>query len=329
MTRRRNFRLTTFHKRMKSWCGEPCVFIRNRLESRTLMLGGAISVIFGSQASLRVHCCKRDEVYFTTLLWRNNGRQNGLIISRMLFFRIWQNHGEWSYLGRFYGGRSPLLDPHLHERHACSQPTGENAFYRLLGKLHLRNSYKENLLAELPSSQIEQSALWAKSLREMIKPSSAKSAGRFTTLAPWCHWHGWLCSTIDIIAMQREGKWSGGRKMSSKVTVASIVDCVELVRESGQLAELRECCSALISKLPTSLCSTSRQFDEACMGIGRMFSMGWLIVDFWKGALGGRKYVFEGFQQRWNCILLTPKLRQKHCSSNTLTTTYQFQSLGH
>jgi len=31
-------------------------------------LGGTISVIFGSQISLRVHYCKRDEVYFTTLL---------------------------------------------------------------------------------------------------------------------------------------------------------------------------------------------------------------------------------------------------------------------
>ena len=32
--------------------------------------GGAISVIFGSQVSLRAHYCKRDEVYFTTLLWK-------------------------------------------------------------------------------------------------------------------------------------------------------------------------------------------------------------------------------------------------------------------
>jgi len=29
---------------------------------------GAISVIFGSHVSLRVHHCKRDEVHFTTLL---------------------------------------------------------------------------------------------------------------------------------------------------------------------------------------------------------------------------------------------------------------------
>jgi len=39
---------------------------------------GAISVLFGSQVSLRVHVCKRDEVYLTTLLWQNNWGQNGL-----------------------------------------------------------------------------------------------------------------------------------------------------------------------------------------------------------------------------------------------------------
>jgi len=45
--------------------------------------GGAISVIYGSQDLLRVHCCKTDEIYFTTQLWQNNGRQNGLV-PRML-----------------------------------------------------------------------------------------------------------------------------------------------------------------------------------------------------------------------------------------------------
>jgi len=29
---------------------------------------GAVSEIFGSQVTLRVHYCKRDEVYFTTVL---------------------------------------------------------------------------------------------------------------------------------------------------------------------------------------------------------------------------------------------------------------------
>jgi len=55
--------------------------------------GGAISVIFGSQISLRVHYCKRDEVYVTILLRQNNGREDGSI-SRMLFsefFKIMVN----------------------------------------------------------------------------------------------------------------------------------------------------------------------------------------------------------------------------------------------
>jgi len=30
---------------------------------------GAISVVFGSQVSLRIHCCKTDEIYFTTQQW--------------------------------------------------------------------------------------------------------------------------------------------------------------------------------------------------------------------------------------------------------------------
>ena len=50
--------------------------------------GGAISVIFGSQASLLIHYCWWDEVYFTTLLSQNNGRQNGLI-SRMLLSELY------------------------------------------------------------------------------------------------------------------------------------------------------------------------------------------------------------------------------------------------
>jgi len=37
-------------------------------ESASKVRGGAISVIYGCQVSLRVHYCKRDEVYFTTLL---------------------------------------------------------------------------------------------------------------------------------------------------------------------------------------------------------------------------------------------------------------------
>ena len=48
-----------------------------------------ISVIFGRQLSLRVDCCTRDEVYFTTLLWQISGLQNGFI-SRMLFSELYK-----------------------------------------------------------------------------------------------------------------------------------------------------------------------------------------------------------------------------------------------
>jgi len=49
---------------------------------------GAISAIFVSQVSWRVQYFKRDEVYFTTLLWQNNGWQNGLVV-RMLFYELY------------------------------------------------------------------------------------------------------------------------------------------------------------------------------------------------------------------------------------------------
>jgi len=38
---------------------------------------------------LQLRYCKRDEVYFTTLLSENNGRQNGLI-SLMLFSELYK-----------------------------------------------------------------------------------------------------------------------------------------------------------------------------------------------------------------------------------------------
>jgi len=50
---------------------------------------GEFSVVFGCQVSLRVHFCKKHEVYFTALLWQNNGRQNGLI-SRVLFSELYK-----------------------------------------------------------------------------------------------------------------------------------------------------------------------------------------------------------------------------------------------
>jgi len=45
---------------------------------RPVRLAGMISVIFGNQVLLQVHNCRRDEVYFTTLLWQNNGRKMAL-----------------------------------------------------------------------------------------------------------------------------------------------------------------------------------------------------------------------------------------------------------
>jgi len=63
-------------------------------------LEGEISVIFCSQVSLRVDYCKRHEVYFTTLLWQNNGGLNGPYIANGAF-RIVQNHGQKCYFCRF------------------------------------------------------------------------------------------------------------------------------------------------------------------------------------------------------------------------------------
>jgi len=43
-----------------------------------IMLRWPFSLIFASQVSCGVCYCKRDEVYFITLLWQNNGGQNCL-----------------------------------------------------------------------------------------------------------------------------------------------------------------------------------------------------------------------------------------------------------
>jgi len=60
-----------------------------RVRSSQKGWGGAISEIFGSQVSLRVLYCKKDDVYFTNLLRQNNGRQNGLT-SQMLFSYLYK-----------------------------------------------------------------------------------------------------------------------------------------------------------------------------------------------------------------------------------------------
>ena len=70
------------------WKTITAVFHVNQGWIQPLSLEGVISVICGSQVSLRVQFFNRREIYFTTLLWQNNGPQNGLI-SRMLFSELY------------------------------------------------------------------------------------------------------------------------------------------------------------------------------------------------------------------------------------------------
>jgi len=70
---------------------------------------GTISVIFGSQVPLLVHYCERDEVCLTTLLWQNNGRQNGILL-RMLFSEYYIVMNKVTFLG-FSGGDRPNRSP--------------------------------------------------------------------------------------------------------------------------------------------------------------------------------------------------------------------------
>ena len=78
--------------------------------------GGTIWMIVGSPISLWVHYCKRDKVYFATLLWQNNGRQNGLI-SRMLFSELFKIMVKKAIFAGFRG-RSPQSPP-------CTRPWGD------------------------------------------------------------------------------------------------------------------------------------------------------------------------------------------------------------
>jgi len=52
-------------------------------------LGGDDFSNIRCQVSIHVYYCKRDEVYFTTLLRQNNRRQNDLI-SQMLFSELYK-----------------------------------------------------------------------------------------------------------------------------------------------------------------------------------------------------------------------------------------------
>jgi len=72
--------------------------------------GGRISAIFGNQVSLRDHYHERVEVYFTTLQWQNNGRQNGLI-SRMLFSELHKVIGNEVTFVSLKGGDRPNRPP--------------------------------------------------------------------------------------------------------------------------------------------------------------------------------------------------------------------------
>ena len=88
---------------------EYLVWYRGRIQP--VSLGGAISVMFGIQVSLRVHYCKRHEVIFTTRLWQNNGRQNVLIISRMLFSQLYEIMVHKVTFVGFRGMVAPIAPP--------------------------------------------------------------------------------------------------------------------------------------------------------------------------------------------------------------------------
>ena len=89
--------------------------------------GGTISVIVGSQVSLRAHYCKRDEAYFTTLRCLNNGRQNGLISLMFFpeFYKIMVNNDPFvSFRGGDRPNRPPLDPPLLMGSLSPSLSTG-------------------------------------------------------------------------------------------------------------------------------------------------------------------------------------------------------------
>jgi len=78
--------------------------LRPRGDPDSTFGGGAISVIFDSQLSSWVPYY---EIYFTTLLRRNNGRQNGLI-SRMLFSELYKIMVKKVTLVGFRGAIVPI-----------------------------------------------------------------------------------------------------------------------------------------------------------------------------------------------------------------------------
>ena len=83
-----------------------------------------LKAFFGSEVSLRVHYCKRDEVYFTTLLWQNNVWKNGFI-SCMLFSYVYKIMVKKVTFVGFMGERSPQS---LHPGSAHVSNTGMGRF---------------------------------------------------------------------------------------------------------------------------------------------------------------------------------------------------------
>ena len=74
-------------------------------------LNGAISITFVGQVSVRVHYCKSDEVYFTTLLWQNYGRQN-VLVSWILFSELFKIMVKKV---TFIGSPHPWIRPDCHQ----------------------------------------------------------------------------------------------------------------------------------------------------------------------------------------------------------------------
>ena len=66
----------------------------------------AISGILDSQVPYQLCYCNRDEVYFTTLQWQNNGRQNG-IYAGMLFSELYKTMANKVIFVGFKGAITP------------------------------------------------------------------------------------------------------------------------------------------------------------------------------------------------------------------------------
>ena len=116
-------------------------FINIQWRIQPVRLGGTISVIFGSQVSLRVHYCTRDEVYFTTLLWENSGRKNGLT-SPMLFSELYKIVVNKVTFAGFRGERSPPWIRPWKYSHALSLEIASNHWHLTVRHLQSALYYK-------------------------------------------------------------------------------------------------------------------------------------------------------------------------------------------